>query len=245
VGHGALTEIAAPLTGTLAADDSQRIREHLGRLVEDPLFHNSKRSPAFLSYVVREALSGVPDGHIKERTLGVEVFGRPPNYDTNTDPVVRITAGEVRKRLAQYYYANPHEDVQIEIPLGSYLPRFRIAHAGVADAPANVDPTEVVEALATPADNRPSPHENSKRPPLLFLALALVPLAALAGYFAWQHSNRVNSVDRFWTSFSVASKPVLLVLPALTRSKMRKWRAASAMNFARAIFSPTWCWLPA
>ena len=41
---------------------------------------------------------------MKERTLGVEVFGRPPDYDTNADPVVRVTAAEIRKKIAQFYH---------------------------------------------------------------------------------------------------------------------------------------------
>jgi hypothetical protein len=53
--------------------------------------------------VVRKAISG--HGYqLKERTIGIEAFSRPPDYDQSVDPVVRITAGEVRKRLTQYYY---------------------------------------------------------------------------------------------------------------------------------------------
>ena len=76
------------------------IQAQLERILTDPLFKNSKRYPNLLRYVVESAL----DGHtseLKERTLGVAVFEREPDYDTNLDPVVRITAAEVRKRLAQ------------------------------------------------------------------------------------------------------------------------------------------------
>jgi len=51
---------------------------------------------------VEQTLAGNED-NLKERTLGVEVFHRTPDYDTNLDPVVRLCAGEVRKRIAQYY----------------------------------------------------------------------------------------------------------------------------------------------
>ncbi len=54
---------------------------------------------------VEESLQGNAD-QLKERSLGIAVFHRDPMYDTNTDPVVRFTAGEVRKRLAQYYSAS-------------------------------------------------------------------------------------------------------------------------------------------
>jgi len=87
-------------------------------------FSNSKRYPALLRYVVESRLAGKSD-QLKERTLGVEVFHRPADYDTNTDTVVRYTAGEVRKRLAMYYHEDHPESVlQISLPAGSYVPEF-------------------------------------------------------------------------------------------------------------------------
>src|ERR1035438_6185809 len=89
-------------------------------------FQNSKRYPALLKYIVDATLDG-HSGDLKERTLGVEVFGRDPNYDTSADPVVRLSAGEVRKRIAQYYHENGNgTHLQIELPLGSYVPEFQL-----------------------------------------------------------------------------------------------------------------------
>lgn len=107
--------------------DSARIREQLNRLLVHPLFANSKRYPALLAYAVEQALLGHA-AELKERSIGVEVFGKAPTYDTNADPVVRITAGEVRKRLTQYYYDPTHRgELVIELPTGSYVPLFREA----------------------------------------------------------------------------------------------------------------------
>ena len=72
--------------------DAARIREQLNRLLAHPLFANSKRYPALLAYTVEQTLLGHA-GELKERSIGVEVFGKVPAYDTNADPVVRITAG--------------------------------------------------------------------------------------------------------------------------------------------------------
>ena len=88
---------------TDTALDAVAIREQLERLVAHPLFSNSKRYPVLLSYAVDQTLRGNA-AELKERSIGVEVFGRSSTYDANSDPVVRITAGEVRKRLMQYYY---------------------------------------------------------------------------------------------------------------------------------------------
>jgi hypothetical protein len=196
--------------------ESHRIREHLEVLLADPLFHNSKRLPAFLRYVVREALLGKVDGQIKERTLGVDVFGRAPDYDTNADPVVRMTAGEVRKKLAQYYYANHHADVHIEVPLGSYMPRFRYSPRAetVAVIPAEESAVAAVQVLP-----REPVVERVAKAPLrgwvVWLAVAVcVVLAVVAGWRVW---GRTSPVESFWGGFSSPSKQVLIVLPALAR----------------------------
>ena len=105
--------------------DRRAVREQLARIVASLPFSSSKRYPAFLSHVVEKWLLGETD-RLKERVLGVEVFHRESDYDTNSDPVVRITAGEVRKRLAQYYYDPVHSrELHIELPSGSYVPQVR------------------------------------------------------------------------------------------------------------------------
>src|SRR5579863_1427847 len=94
--------------------ERRTVREQLERVLASPLFANSKRYPALLRFVVEESLHGRSE-NLKERTLGIEVFKRDSHYDTNADPVVRVTAGEVRKRLAQYYYEQGREfEVHIE-----------------------------------------------------------------------------------------------------------------------------------
>src|SRR5438045_6824491 len=105
--------------------DAPKIREQLERLLAHPLFANSKRYPALLAYTVEQTLLGNA-AELKERSIAVEVFGRAPTYDANADPVVRITAGEVRKRLTQYYYDPSHRcEPLIELLPGSYVPVFR------------------------------------------------------------------------------------------------------------------------
>src|SRR5580658_10798985 len=108
-----------------AAPEASAIREQLERLLTHPLFSNSKRYPVLLAYTVEQTLKG-NIAELKERSIGIEVFGRSPSYDANADPVVRITAGEVRKRLMQYYYDSAHDgELVIELPSGAYVPQFR------------------------------------------------------------------------------------------------------------------------
>jgi hypothetical protein len=113
------------LNGAESTPNPVMIREQLRRLLAHPLFTNRKRYPVLLAYAVEQTLDGNA-GELKERTIGVEAFGREPNYDVSLDSVVRTTAAEVRKRLIQYYYNSQHSgELVIELPLGSYVPSFR------------------------------------------------------------------------------------------------------------------------
>src|SRR5437764_6256268 len=99
-------------------------RAQVERLLADPLFSQSKRYGSFLRYVTERALNNNQEP-LTERTLGVEVFGRSPNYDTDADPIVRVTASELRKRLAQYYEDPTHAgQIRVLIHKGSYVAEF-------------------------------------------------------------------------------------------------------------------------
>ena len=106
------------------SQERDQILRELHEVLASPHFCNSKRYPALLQYVVENTLAGKSD-LLKERTLGVEVFDRLPTYDTNTDTVVRYTAGEVRKRLLLYYHEHGRSSpIRISLPAGSYIPEF-------------------------------------------------------------------------------------------------------------------------
>lgn len=110
--------------------DSDAILRELEAVLASPHFCNSKRYPTLLQFIVENTLAGKLD-LLKERTLGVEVFDRPPTYDTNTDTVVRYTAGEVRKRLLLYYSEHGSSSgIRISLPAGSYVAEFLHGHDG-------------------------------------------------------------------------------------------------------------------
>ena len=92
-------------------------------------FRSSKRSQEFLRYVVEHALSGRTE-MLKERIIGIEVFGRPTTYDPSDDASVRVKAGEVRKRLGlDYSEEGAHNPARIELPSGTYIPEFERSRA--------------------------------------------------------------------------------------------------------------------
>jgi hypothetical protein len=121
--------------GTTPDLTAEMIRAQLDLLIRDEVFRSSKRSVAFLKYVVEMTLNGSAD-QIKERTIGVEVFGRHPSYDTNLDHIVRTAATELRKKLATYYVDEKHRsELRMGLIPGSYIPRFtlpgQVRHGGV------------------------------------------------------------------------------------------------------------------
>ena len=110
---------------TFDESEKKSVLRELNSILNSPIFHPSKRGQQFLSYVVRHRLEGNQD-RLKERTIGVDLFQRPVGYATGDDPVVRVQAGEVRRRLDQYYQAHPNSsEVRIELHVGSYTPEFK------------------------------------------------------------------------------------------------------------------------
>jgi Malectin domain len=103
------------------------VRAELDRLLQCDHFKNSRRCRTLLSYLVEETIAGRGD-QLKERLVGINVFGRNPDYETAEDPVVRNAAIEVRKRLAQFYIESGNgTQLRIDLHPGTYVPEFRCA----------------------------------------------------------------------------------------------------------------------
>src|SRR5271168_3747648 len=103
---------------------STSVRSALQRILQSQGFRSSRRSRDFLRYVVERTLDGQSES-LKERSIGIDVFGRSATYDPSDDATVRVKAGEVRKRLAHYYATEgQHEEIRIELPAGTYVPEF-------------------------------------------------------------------------------------------------------------------------
>src|SRR5579863_4505666 len=195
------------LNGNGIAPHPAAIREHLKRLLTHSLFTNSKRYPVLLAYTVEQTLLGHA-GELKERTIGIEAFGRDPNYDVNLDPVVRTTAAEVRKRLIQYYYSPEHAgELIVEMPVGSYVPTFR-------EPAAAANP---VYAEASVADTAPTPLEapasKRNRRSLLVVSAALA-LALLVGFGLGRipSSRQPSNLEHFWEPITSSSSRITYCL---------------------------------
>jgi hypothetical protein len=194
-------------------EERELVRKELAAIVSSHHFRGSKRYPAMLRYVVSAAIDGRASD-LKERTLGVEVFGRDPDYDTNADPVVRISAGEVRKRIAQFYHENGHgAKLEIELPLGSYAPEFLLREPEVHEAQTGHDQTG--HNIEKPVSTEDQPHKSSRRYLIAALAaIAVLAVAAAFGTFEYRKATlaRSTDVDKLWASITKSPDPVLVVV---------------------------------
>jgi hypothetical protein len=196
--------------------DPAAIREQLERLLVHPLFANSKRYPVLLAYVVEQTLLGNAS-ELKERSIGIEVFGRVPSYDANADPVVRITAGEVRKRLSQYYYDAAHQgELVLELPIGSYVPVFHAADQPVAEP----EPVEVVSEPVSMSAVPSTPVARFAQPWRLRWIVAgfLVVVAGILGLAVGLRLHPApavpppTNIDRFWEPVVSSPNPATFCL---------------------------------
>lgn len=184
--------------GELTGD---RIREELDRVLASHEFRTSNRSQEFLRYVVEHTLRGESD-LLKERTIGVDVFGRAAGYDPSDDATVRVKAGEVRKRLGLYYAdQGARNPIRIYLPLGSYVPEFHLGDAPALAVPASA-PTEPLPASAEPT-------KSSARGPR-WVALAALLCFVGAGVVWWQSRPANTPLDRFWAPVLTGTAPVLM-----------------------------------
>ena len=135
-------------TPPLSPEKAEEIRALLERVLGSHLFRGSRRCQILLRHITERTLAG-DIASLKERTLGVEVFGRAPDYDTSQDPIVRAGAAEIRKKLAQYYQEPGHEsEVRIDLLAGSYIAEF---HFNGSAGTAVLDVPEVADACRAPS----------------------------------------------------------------------------------------------
>ena len=101
------------------------IRRERDRVIAHPVLAKSPQLANFLTFIVEETLAGHGD-RLKAYTIATDALGRDANFDPQTDPIVRVEAGRLRRALEHYYAGDGRDDpVIIELPLGHYVPVFR------------------------------------------------------------------------------------------------------------------------
>ena len=166
------------------------IRTQLERILGSPQFRASRRCQALFRHIVEQTVAG-DTAELKERTLGIDVFERPPDYDTSQDPVVRATAGEIRKKLAQYYQEPAHQpEPRIDLLAGSYVAEFNV----------------------TPNHSQHPAAPNSHRRLQIGLSIAAAALVVTAGTLLLSPRSQDTDLERLWRPILKAPGTILISL---------------------------------
>jgi len=201
-----------PAIAASADDASIAVQLELISILDGPAFRGSARSRAFLRFVVEEALAGRQD-LLKERTIGAAVLHKASDYDTGADSTVRVRANEVRKRLAAHYdQGAPKAGIRIELPLGTYAPKFTAVEARNPRARAAVHP-----------------------PPMLLWQLAAPTLVAIfmALVVVRGSIDSSDAFSRFWDRAMAGRSNILVVVDSESGSAISSAMADAAMPIER------------
>src|ERR1700747_3564477 len=150
----------------------EQVREQLDRILRSGSFRNAPALQRLLQYVTSKSTDGELI-HLKEYTIGIDVFGRGNSYDPKIDPVVRVEMHRIRQKLREYYQTEGANDpIFVEIPTGHYVPSFGIrpsltltqnslsqaapAVPGVAPPSAQREPSNGKAAAVAEGSNRSS-----------------------------------------------------------------------------------------
>jgi hypothetical protein len=195
--------------------EKDSVRKQLDRILAHHVFKNTVRCTKLLSYIVEYSLDGA-GAPLKERTLGIEVFGRDPDYDSVLDPIVRATASDIRRRIAQYYHEPDHEsEIRIDLPAGSYLAAFHLP----VDAPETDSADPISEVSPAPPVPIASPALGIRR---LVLVASLATIVALAAAWGWSRLASRTSLPTTGTTadYAEGGEPAINVFwrPILAQS---------------------------
>src|SRR5467141_1906052 len=115
-------------TPTHAIARDQRSQQ-IDRLTNSHSLRGSESLCKLLRYLAERSPDHPPEHHVatvKEYQIATEVFGRSAGFDPQADSTVRVQAGRLRVKLAEYYATEGIDDpIIVELPKGSYVLSFR------------------------------------------------------------------------------------------------------------------------
>lgn len=188
----------------LTPEQTSDAQTELRTLLLSEQFSGSKRCCEFLEFVVKNALAGNYE-NLTERVLGAELFGRPIDYETASDAIVRVRANDVRRRLAEYYSEeHPGSRTRISLPSGSYIPDFHWLSPETAATPIDADgashsltAVDAASPAARVAVRSGTVWQNLSKL-LLIAAVLLLAVNALLIVFSRSSAPPNNALREFW-----------------------------------------------
>jgi hypothetical protein len=192
--------------GGPAPDD---IQKQLSKIIHSKAFRHASALQRLLQYLISKALED-PFADLKEYTIGLEVFERGPDYDPQSDTIVRVQIHRLRLKVKEYYETEGIADpILVDIPKGHYIPSFEFRNGSLKTngidslAPKKKDHTHVAENPAFPLAQPHAPGAAkgffSRSPALFVLALLILATGIFIGTH-WQQwrgrASRATSVGR-------------------------------------------------
>ena len=198
----------------MEAAERYEVRDELRRILESKHFAKTRKRNRFLEFVCEQALSGNAD-KLNEYLIGVEVYGRGPDFNPQEDAIVRVQASDIRKSLRDYYAEEGTADPwRIDLPPGHYVPLFaRTPGSQAASVPA-----------APQGGTRAASPVAILRQNALVLGLSIACVALSIALVAQQFGARPGAAARssaafpagtewFWKPFAPPAEPPLIVMP--------------------------------
>jgi hypothetical protein len=198
---------------TLSPEQARIVREELSRILDSDFFRSSDKCCRFLRYITEKLLEGCPPEALKERVIGTEVFHRSVDYDTAQDNVVRVTATEVRKRLAQYYRdPGASEDSVFTLHPGSYAISLQ-GKSFETDFPLQTHLTTIEDVKDANLKIEASPARRTYRI-LVWSVGLLVAVAVLSStaFFGAKSRSHEDAQREIWSPLLNDPKPVLICI---------------------------------
>lgn len=201
------------LPGPTSQPTPDEIRAELSRILASRCFAQAARSSEFLRYVVEESLAGAAE-RLKGYTIALEVFNRPESFDAQSDPLVRVEAGRLRRRLLEYYvaegYANP---LRIDLPRGGYAPEFSYTTPRPPAPASGATPSTAAEAHAEPQRARKTRLPSRWRRVRTLAVLGVIIVLAALVIEQRLDRNAANSAGQSDRALALPSGPRIVVLP--------------------------------
>lgn len=183
-------------------DSPDQISPAARRILNSEGLRRSGKLRELLAYLLKRAAIS-PDSPVREQSIGAEVYGRRPDYDTNHDTIVRVQIAQLRKKLERYYETEgARDEMVLTIPRGRYVALWR---------------PRVTESVPPPTV--PLPASRSK--PTLVLAVLCAILLLVIAIMAvgprgvlWQSKSirPSSAVGSLWSEILVPGKTTQVVL---------------------------------
>lgn len=161
----------------MSDDEIRLVENQLEIILESTYFNSAKQMQRFLKYIVEKTLAG--EGNLlKQYTIGVEALDLPDDFDSDSNPIVRIVGGRVRNRLGEFYDNTENNQVVITIPKGKYTPVFETN-------------SEVKETVKSKVQNKDNVVEESTGPTAALVSFTDMTQSDLSNRLTLQVTNKL------------------------------------------------------